>query len=454
MKKAGLIIFVVLSLLPLALALNLEVKKIDKGSVIIKEIGNPSTFDFLIKNNGDAENAEIYSLLGILMSPRGRFDIPPGESTLEVKVYPNKEMKKVSGFYIFEYQIRGQGADIFKDTLAVKMVGLGEAIEISAKNLNPGDNLTTISIRSIENTNLEEINIKLNSAFFESSQTLSLKPYEERKFNISINKEKLRKLNAGVYVITADISLGDAEARTEGVINYLEKEGTSVKEDSEGIIIRKYSVIKTNEGNVPVLAKIESNKDLISRLFTIHNIKPTNEERNWLIVKYSWEKELKPGESFEVKTTTNYTFPFILLLIVFFASVAAQKYYRTNVVLDKRVNFVKTKGGEFALKIRLHIKAKKSVNNVKIIDRLPASAHLYDKFSKPDKFDSGTRRLIWNISKLNAGEERIFSYIIYSKLKIIGRYELPKASAIFEQDEKSNEIFSNKTYFMNEIASG
>jgi len=105
MKKAGLIIFVVLSLLPLALALNLEVKKIDKGSVIIKEIGNPSTFDFLIKNNGDAENAEIYSLLGILMSPRGRFDIPPGESTLEVKVYPNKEMKKVSGFYIFEYQI-------------------------------------------------------------------------------------------------------------------------------------------------------------------------------------------------------------------------------------------------------------------------------------------------------------------------------------------------------------
>ena len=180
-------------------------------------------------------------------------------------------------------------------------------------------------------------------------------------------------------------------------------------------------------------------------------MQPISTERSGISIKYHWEKEIKPGEALVVTGTTNYTFPFILLILIIIVGVSAKLYYSNSVSLTKRVSFVKTRGGEFAVKVVLYVKTKKHIENLQVIDRLPGSTQLYEKFGmKPDRIDHATRRLIWNVHRLNAGEERVFSYIIYSKLKIVGKFELPSATAIFESEGKSNEVFSNKTYFMNE----
>lgn len=449
MKKTGVILMIILAaMVPLAMAANLEVNEVDKGSVVIAEISNPAVFDLIINNKDRADNFEVYSLLGIPMSPKGTFDLPTGTSTITIKVYPTKEIRKVDGFYTFEYQLKGVYSGLYTDTLMIKIVPLKEAISVLPRNLLPGDKEEKIAIKNTENTNLEDVEIKLKSEFFEYSTTVSLKPYEQVEITVPVDVEGSKGLEAGQYIVTAEVSMSGAKTRIEGTLNYLEKEGTSIVEESSGILMRRKTITKTNEGNVAVNAKIQSSKDIVTRLFTVHSIEPTAVSRKGLIVNYEWDKSLKPADSFTVVTTTNYTFPFILIVLVIIASSMARLYYQTNVTLSKRVSYVKTKGGEFALKVTLRVHAKKAAENIQIIDRIPASTQIYEKFgTKPDKIDPSTRRLIWTIGRLNSGEERVYSYIIYSKLNIVGRFELPPATAVYEKDDKSHEVFSNKTFF-------
>jgi hypothetical protein len=78
---------------------------------------------------------------------------------------------------------------------------------------------------------------------------------------------------------------------------------------------------------------------------------------------------------------------------------------------------------------------------------------LYDKFGKaPDKIDKATRRLFWNINRLDKGEERVFSYIIYSQINVVGGFELPQAQSSFKLDDVTKRVFSNKTNFVMDTA--
>ena len=132
----------------------------------------------------------------------------------------------------------------------------------------------------------------------------------------------------------------------------------------------------------------------------------------------------------------------------------ARKYSVTKLKLIKRTTFVKTKGGEFALKISLVVKAKDFVERIKIVDKLPGMVKLYERYGTitPDKVDEQNKRLEWNIESLDKGEERVFSYIIYSKMGVIGRFELPLARAVFDYKGKLMEMTSNKAVFVNEPA--
>ena len=77
---------------------------------------------------------------------------------------------------------------------------------------------------------------------------------------------------------------------------------------------------------------------------------------------------------------------------------------------------------------------------------------LYDKFGmiSPDKIDLESRKLYWNIPKLNKGETRIFTYIIYSKIGVFGRIELPETKAVYEENGESKETYSNKSFYVRE----
>ena len=124
----------------------------------------------------------------------------------------------------------------------------------------------------------------------------------------------------------------------------------------------------------------------------------------------------------------------------------------TELILKKRVNFVKTKGGEFALKVSLTVNAQKYVERVSVVDKLPSITKIHDRFSgpPPTRVDEKTRRIEWNFEKLEEGETRMVSYIIYSKIGILGKFALPPATAFYESTGKIKEVQSNRAFFVSE----
>jgi len=454
MRKAFIFLAVFLLLPIVASAPDLEVEKIDKGSVVISELDNPAVFDFKITNKNQTDDFEIFSLVGVAMTPQKFFELPKGETTtIEVTANPNEELRKIKGFLNFEYRIYGRKSGVFKDNLLIKIVPLSEAVEILPAIFNPNDSEIVITIRNKENTHIENLSITLKSVFFEKEDTISLSPYEERNISIKVDKEKIRKITAGQYVLTGEIQVQDSRERIESTINYLEEESVSVNETKQGIIVRKVIVTKTNLGNVPTTATIEIKKDVLSRLFTINSPIHSDVERRGLITTYIWQKEIAPGESVTVTSSTNYTFPFVIFILLVVTALSVKYYTSSPLTINKKVSHVKTKGGEFALKVNLYIKSKKHLTNIQIKDRLPAMTKLYEKFgTKPSQIHSGTRTLSWHISSLNSGETRVISYIIYSKIRTFGRFELPPASASFVYNDKEYHTLSDRVFFVSDTS--
>ncbi len=142
------------------------------------------------------------------------------------------------------------------------------------------------------------------------------------------------------------------------------------------------------------------------------------------------------------------------MIILFLVGVVAavKQYTESNVVLNKRVYFVRAKGGEFALKVSIFVSAKRFVERVTVVDKLPALVRLYDKFGgeQPSRVDSANRRIEWTFDSLSPGEKRVLSYVIYSKVGVLGKFALPQATAIFERNGEITESESNRAFFVAE----
>jgi len=51
---------------------------------------------------------------------------------------------------------------------------------------------------------------------------------------------------------------------------------------------------------------------------------------------------------------------------------------------------------------------------------------------------------------MQPGESRVISYIIYSKVGVLGKFALPTATAIYEKDGNIHEAESNHAFFIAE----
>ena len=149
---------------------------------------------------------------------------------------------------------------------------------------------------------------------------------------------------------------------------------------------------------------------------------------------------------------TNWFFPLLAIFLIVTVVVLTKKFSKTNLVLRKKISFVKTKSKGFALKVSIFVSAKKYIERVNIIDRLPPLVKVHERFGaeKPTRVNEKTRRIEWNFEKLEAGEIRTLTYIIYSEVGVLGKFALPTTTAIYVKDNKIHEAESNRAYFMSE----
>lgn len=448
-----LTLIIILNVLTIS-AINLEVASKSVSNTAIIDLDEPAIFDLTIKNLGEGDTFEIYSLVGIDITPKEPIRIESGETKIvRVRLMPEESLKvKRDTPFTFEYKISDSKNEIQKETLSINILDLGSVFSITPEIIHPNTEKILITIKNKAAFDFPSINLKLTSIFFEHEEAFSLGPNEKKEILVSINKEKLKTIDAGTYLMDSKITVREKIANIQSEIKFLEQEGVDVSEINEGFIIQKTEIVGKNTGNTKKTITLNAEKNIISYLFTTTNIPPSTTKTAGFKKIYIWERELTPNEELKIELKTNWFFPFIILIMIIAGIVLIKKSIYPNLELTKRVSYVKTKGGEFALKITLKLRAKNYVERINIIDKLPSLVELYKRFGliHPDKIDLDNKRLEWNIESLNKGESRIFTYIIYSKIGVVGRFELPEARASYEKEGQINEVYSNRSYYINE----
>src|SRR3989344_4433262 len=455
MKRMVLPVILVLICLSLVFvsAINLELYSKPVQNSVIVDINEPALFTLHVKSLGEADVFELYSLVGIDITPK-QFSLGAGESKdISISVMPQDFLRSKEDIPItFVYKNKDSKGNMIEQSLSINIIGLDSSFTIQPESINPKSESITVTMKNNLNYEFKDMKVVMESAFFDYKDTFTLAPKEVKSIVIPLDKEKTSKLQAGNYLMDTEINYKNKRTMIQNQMNFVEQEDIETVETNSGVIIRKAEISKKNIGNIKKSVSVTVERNLVSYLFTTINQDPSRSEFNGLNRVYIWEKDLSPGEELNVRATTNWLYPLIILLLIVSGGVLIRKSLYTDVILRKKVSFIKTKGGEFALKISIVVKAKRFIERIKITDRLPHIVELYDKFGavKPDVVDRKNKRLEWNIEAMNEGESRIFSYIIFSKIGVVGTFELPNAYAVYEREGELKEVFSNKSYYVNE----
>ncbi|MFA4952677.1 MAG: hypothetical protein WC584_00475 [Candidatus Pacearchaeota archaeon] len=451
MRKLYLLVLILL-FLPSILAVNVKIEKTSQDEIMISDLNEPASFDLKIYNAGATDEFTFYNLFGFDMFPKEPIQIKSGETKeIKFKVYP-RDLSNYLGYYTLQYFIKGHDSQDQEEKLTFEIINLKDAFEIGADDINPESNSIKIFIKNRKNFNFEKINAKISSPFFKLEKSFSLSSYEKKEFDINLNKEDFKQLVAGYYTLKGEINVGEINTEINGDINFVEKDIAVTTKREYGWVVTTKIIEKKNEGNVIQKSETQIKKNIISRLFTSFSPEPDIVERKGMTVSYTWENAIKPGETLIIKVKTNWLFPLLIIIFIVVIVLVVKRISTTDLVLKKKVNFVRTKGGEFALKVSLIINAQKSVERVNIVDKLPSLVKIHDRFSgpPPTRVDERTKRIEWNFEKFEEGETRMISYIIYSKLGILGKFALPPATAFYERNGKIKEVQSNRAFLVAE----
>ena len=450
MKKVFFLIALMI-LIPSVLAINVEVQKNSQNEVLIADLNKPVVFDLSIKNNQMSDNFEFYNLAGFSISP-ANVTINLGQ-TKDV-ILELTPIGKISqrGYYTIPVFIRSRDTSEIQESLTFKITELKDSFEVGSGDVDPKSQSIAIYIKNNENFDFGPTHVKFNSAFFNVEKDFTIGPKETKQISVQLNKEDFKSLMAGFYTLSADITTTGKEATVEGVIRFVEKDILTTTKKDYGFLINTQIITKTNEGNLIATSETVIKKNIISRLFTGFSPSPDIVERVGATVYYSWTREINPGEALVIEVKTNWLFPLLLVLLVVAIVILVKKYTGRSLILKKRVSFVRAKGGEFALRISIAVKAKHFIERVNVVDRLPLMASIHERFGgdAPTRVDAKNKRIEWNFDKMESGEVRFVSYIIYSKIGVVGKFALPTATAIFEKDEKIHEVESNRAFFVSE----
>lgn len=440
-------------------AYGLEVTSDFNSNFVVKDFNNPVEFTVMI-SNATPGTYNLYTLADAVIEPRETFDL--AEEDLEgvvvrtFYIYPNPNLG-VDGLYRFTYTLHHRGVEKVDAKFTINLVNLEDILAISSDSITPSGPSPRFYIENKENVALKNVTATFSSVIFEEEKTFDLGPYEKKYFEFDVDKDVLAKTQAGVYMINVVFDTIHGEKKLEGNLFLGEKKGIATSEESSGFIIRSQTISKINAGNVLESVEVKMQRNIFSRLFTSFNIEPASVERKGFVVEYTWMKSrLDPAESYTIRARTNYLFPLLILIVGILVIVGIKRFSQTKLVLSKEVYPVKTRKGEFALKVKISAVARKSIGNVTVTDRVPAIVKIYKNFGvlKPDKIDPETRRLQWNVGDLGAGEERIFTYIVYSKVGIVGKFSLPGATAMFEKGGNVHEVISNRVFFLSDQVKG
>lgn len=305
--------------------------------------------------------------------------------------------------------------------------------------LVPGKNIgIPIDFKNKGNVFIENAEVYVTSEVFSASKVLTFSPGKD--FTENFNVELKPDTKPGVYTLSVRI-YKDQELKGVYTSDFKVASNPDIKESKNvvsGFLRKKITITNENLGNAAIKRRVEYKVSGISRFFT--KADPITNYENGM---YVWEFNVRPGTKETINILIDYRTPFMVLFALALFILLAYYILSRGVSIKKRVFKIShdVEEGMTELKIMLHIKNKagKPVKEIKVIDLIPDHLMLTKEFGtlKPDHIQKGSNniRLIWNVSSLEIGEERIFSYKVKSKIDIVGSLVLPAAAVHFVNDK-------------------
>lgn len=444
-------VFAVILFLPLVTA-SIGIEKITINPVIIKEFSFPAEFNVSITNdNAYYDRFTIDTLLPINITPKEIGRISSRETkTVSISIIPSDEVKEENyGNYAFRYYVKGDRTELEEDDFLIEILPLKDVLLIELpSSLKREDKSISLEL-SLEDNMSFETSLEINSPLFSKEAELVLSN-EKNKIEIQLD---LAEQKAGVFdVVFSFESNGEKAEITKEIVFEAALEIKEGREETGNFLAKQLKITKTNEGNSVTKVIISIEKPILASLFTTFDGSPKVKKEAGKYV-YEWEKELNPGDSLSVSIKTNYYIPAAILLLIIIGAVILKIVFTPQVKVNKKVVRVRTKSGLFAAKVILSVRnTGKTITNVNVIDRLPVFTELLpDKFGVVSPSEIKKRTIIWNFSKLEKGEEVMFSYIIYSKISVFGKLELPRTIVTYiDKKDIFKEAKSHLVYILAE----
>ncbi|MBS3117566.1 hypothetical protein J4430_01670 [Candidatus Woesearchaeota archaeon] len=377
-------------------------------------------------------------------------------STVKIPVFVRMLSSVVPGkTYRTSLIVRSEALSVEQEEpLVVTVVSPKDLISVETtlpERVIPGKGLTfDVKLRNTINTILDSATVIISSELFEEQRTVKIFPYQE--LTIPIKFDVLSSTSPGIYaldvvVFESNTLRGQSSQEFEIVKNPNIHESL---EQLDGFLQDRFVVTKTNNGNYIVEERFSLPVSSLSKPFTRASVPPTEKrEDSWV-----WVFELAPGESFNLVAVKDYRSLFVLFLVLVFAGVILYYFATRKVTISKSIFTVKEDDqGVSNLKVMLHVKNRsKRVEHVKIMDILPELVTPSKEFGtlSPDNIQRGVHgiRLTWELATLEPGEERVVSYMVHSKMRIIGKLTLPNAIVQFRKAHKLYTVYSNRvTYY-------
>lgn len=416
-------------------------------------------FSVTIQNNEDRDLTFNFKYLDIYWELRTNPDpvLVPKSTTrsIELTLIPQKEDKPSVANIIIESTDKTVRSE---HLLRLTLLKYNELLDQSSDNLQipePVDPRKQTVIRlklvNLRDVALPDLNLEIHSEFFEQKRVLSLAPYETKTEEFIIDFDEFVKF--GNYPVDIEVTQNQkillAFTRDMRIGNY-PKLGETISPES-GFLYTKIEVQKVNEGNSNSIEKYQKTFSWWQKLFTDATPNPTSIIRDGQGYVYTWEFELSPKETYNITIVTSYRGFFwttIAILVLVFII-----YYITkrDISIRKRiVSIKKEQDGTSSVKVMIVVKNKSmsTIRNIKVLDRVPSTVDMPAEFGtmhpKVNKYPRGAE-LIWEIIALSRGEERIFTYKVRSKFKVIGSQTLPVAIAKYIRGARTLIVTSNPT---------
>lgn len=418
-----------------------------------------AVFSVTIQNNEDRDLTFNFKYLDIYWELKINPDpvlVPRGTTkSVELTLVPQKEEKPSVANIIIESTDKTVRSE---QLLKLTLLKYNELIDQSSDNLQipePVDprkqtvlRLKLVNLRDIA---LSDLNLEIKSEFFEQKRVLSLAPYETKTEEFIIDFDEFVKF--GNYPVDIEVTQSQkillAFTRDMRIGNY-PKLGETISPES-GFFYTKIEVQKVNEGNSNSIEKYQKTFSWWQKLFTDTTPKPTSIVKDQQGYVYTWEFELSPKERYDITIVTSYRGFFWSVVAILVLAFVVYYITKRDISIKKRiVSIRKEQDGTSSVKVLIVVKNKSmaTLRNIKVLDRVPSTVDLPTEFGtmhpKVNKAQRGAE-LIWEIIALGRGEERIFTYKVRSKFKVIGSQTLPVAIAKYLKGGRTLIVTSNPT---------